>query len=111
MIDLVSFISGLREQLEAARRDGQSAAEDGSGILFALDKATVELSIAAVEEAGGSGKLSFKVLGIGAELGGNAKAGTQATQKLTLDLTPVDVATGKTLLISKAGNQMPQVDD
>lgn len=111
MIDLVTFITGLREQLEIARQNSQKAAEDGNGIMFAVNKTEVELSVAVTQEASASGKLKFNVLGFGAELGGEGGMTHQGIQKLKLELDTIDVSTGGKLLISKAGADMPDLDD
>ena len=111
MIDLVTFISALRTELDAARKNAEAAAQAGDGILFAIEKTEVELSVVATQEGGANGKVSFSVLGFGAELGGNAKAAQQSVQKLKLELKAIDADTGESLLISKRGFEMPDLPD
>lgn len=111
MIDLVTFIGALRDELDTARKKAEADAQAGDGILFAIEKTEIELSVVATQEGGANGKVSFSVLGLGAELGGNAKQTQQVVQKLKLQLNPIDADTGESLLISKRGFEMPDLTD
>lgn len=93
-IDLSQFIDELRRELGEAIAKGANAE-----LHFQPKDIEVELQFAAESKRDGSGKLSFKVFGIGAEGGGGLARTTSATHRLKLSLALVD-SEGNTPLIS-----------
>ncbi|HEU0099809.1 MAG TPA: trypco2 family protein [Allosphingosinicella sp.] len=93
-MDLSNFIAELRRELVEAM-----AAGAGAELRFQPKDIEIEVQIAAEKKDDGSGKISFKVFGIGAEGGGGVERSSAAIQKvkLTLGLVGRD---GKPPLIS-----------
>jgi NTP-dependent ternary system trypsin peptidase co-occuring protein len=79
-VALAEFVAGLREELRAA----QAAREPG--LQFAVGPVAVEFTVVTTREAGPEAKVRFWVV----EAGGSARWSREATQKVSLTLTPVD---------------------
>lgn len=79
-VALAEFVSGLREELRTA----QAAREPG--LQFAVGPVSVEFTVVTAREGGPEGKVRFWVV----EAGGSARWSREATQKVSLTLTPVD---------------------
>ena len=79
-VALAEFVSGLREELRAA----QAAREPG--LQFAVGPVSVEFTVVTAREGGPEAKVRFWVV----EAGGSAQWSREATQKVSLTLTPVD---------------------
>ena len=79
-VPLAEFVSGLREELRKAQ-----AARD-PGLQFAVGPVSVEFTVVAAREGGPEAKVRFGVV----EAGGSARWSREATQKVSLTLTPVD---------------------
>lgn len=84
LIPLADAIAGLRKQLSTAIAEGA-----GEDLRFTVGPVELELQVVAEREAGGSGKVEFKLFGAGAELGADGKLADSATQTVKLTLTPV----------------------
>ncbi len=78
-VELAQVIGQLRQELSAAMRAGE-----GEDLLFELGPVELELTVAVSKEAGPNAKVRFWVI----ELGAEGKAGSQATQRITLTLDP-----------------------
>ncbi|MEI9928632.1 MAG: trypco2 family protein [Sphingomonas sp.] len=68
------------------------AAGKDEELRFVASNIELQLEIGAETKADGSGKLSFKVFGIGAEGGGGVAHGSNSGQRITLSLSLVDKA-------------------
>lgn len=79
-VPLADFVSGLREELRAA----QAAREPG--LQFAVGPVSVEFTVVTTREGGPEAKVRFWVV----EAGVSAQWSKDATQKVSLTLTPVD---------------------
>ena len=79
-VGLADFVAGLREELRAA----QAVREPG--LQFAVGPVAVEFTMAAVHEGGPEAKVRFWVI----EAGASARWSREATQKVSLTLTPVN---------------------
>jgi hypothetical protein len=79
-VALAEFVSGLREELRTA----QAAREPG--LQFAVGPVSVEFTVVTAREGGPDAKVRFWVV----EAGGSARWSREATQKVSLTLTPVD---------------------
>jgi hypothetical protein len=92
LIPLTDVVQALRAEIGKAVQAGAQ-----EQVKFALDSVDLEFSVAVTREGGANGKISFNVLGFGAEIGGEGKYSRERTQKITLKLTPkqVDRATGE----------------
>jgi hypothetical protein len=88
-VPLSEFVSGLRAELRAAQ-----AARD-PGLQFAVGPVSVEFAVVTEREGGPEAKVRFWVV----EAGGSARWSREATQKVSLTLTPVDEK-GQPLYIS-----------
>ncbi|MQP68601.1 hypothetical protein GE253_25135 [Niveispirillum sp. SYP-B3756] len=80
-VGIADAIDTLRKELAEAINRG-----DGEELRFKVNGIELELTVAC--EISGNGKASFKVFGIGGEVGGSAK-GTN-THKIKLMLEPTD---------------------
>ena len=80
LVPLAEFVSGLREELRAAQ-----AARD-PGLQFAVGPVSVEFTVVTTREGGPEAKVRFWVV----EAGASAQWSREATQKVSLTLTPVD---------------------
>lgn len=98
-LNLADFIENLRAELEESMTRGE-----GSELRFLAETIELELQVAARRAVDGSGKISFKVFGSGAELGGGAERADTVTQKLKLSLTLTD-RNGKTGRLINAPKQ------
>jgi Trypsin-co-occurring domain 2 len=79
-VPLAEFVSGLRAELLSAQ-----AARD-PGLQFAVGPVSVEFTVVTSRDAGPEAKVRFWVV----EAGGSARWSKEATQKMSLTLTPVD---------------------
>ena len=79
-VALAEFVSGLREEL----REAQAAREPG--LQFAVGPVSVEFTVVTARQGGPEAKVRFWVV----EAGGSAQWSREATQKVSLTLTPVD---------------------
>jgi hypothetical protein len=79
-VPLAEFVAGLREELRTA----QAAREPG--LQFAVGPVSVEFNVVTAREGGPEAKVRFWVV----EAGGSAQWSREATQKVSLTLTPVD---------------------
>jgi len=79
-VPLGEFVSGLREELRAAQ-----AARD-PGLQFAVGPVAVEFTVVTTRDAGPDARVRFWVV----EAGGSARWSREATQQVSLTLTPVD---------------------
>jgi len=82
---LTEIIKTLRSDISEAIRSGE-----GHGIQFELNQ--IEIELQTVIETGGDGKIEFKVLGVGAEVGGNLSQ--TKTHSIKLNLTAINHKTG-----------------
>lgn len=87
----------LADAVEQLRKELSDAAERGASEDLQFDVDEIELQLAVeMEKAGGpSGKVSFNVLGVGAELGGEASISKSNSHVVTLKLKPRGDASGK----------------
>lgn len=79
-VPLAAFVVGLREELRAAQ------ASRDPGLQFAVGPVSAEFTVVTEREGGPEAKVRFWVI----EAGGSARWSKEATQKVTLTLTPVD---------------------
>ncbi len=79
-VPLAEFVSGLREELRAAQ------ATRDPGLQFAVGPVTVEFTVVTTREGGPEAKVRFWVV----EAGASAQWSREATQKVSMTLTPVD---------------------
>jgi Trypsin-co-occurring domain 2 len=96
-VSLADYIEQLRSELAAAMRKGADA-----DIRFLAKSAEIELLVAAEEKDQVSGKLEFKVFGVGLGGGGLDERAASRTQKIKLTLEPVG-RDGKPPYISSEG--------
>lgn len=80
---LAKAIEELRENIVEAVK-----AAKGEAMKFELGNIELELSVVATREGQAGGKLSFSVLGIGAEANLGGKLSSATTHKVKLVLTP-----------------------
>ncbi len=76
-VELAQVISQLRQELSVAMREGED-------LRCELGPVELELAVAVSREAGPNAKVRFWVI----ELGADATASSQATQRVTLTLDP-----------------------
>jgi hypothetical protein len=86
MLPLGEVVRALRKEIIDAARCGVSET-----VRFEVGPIDVELTIVARREGSPEGKIKFEVFGIGAEVGGGAKFSREQTQKVKLNLIPVQV--------------------
>jgi hypothetical protein len=91
MLELAEVVQNLRSELYDAM-----ATSVGETLQFEVGDVQLELSIAVTKEGGVSGKIRFYVV----ELGGEGTLGESSTQKLTLNLTPRLITTGRAPVVS-----------
>ena len=77
LLPLYQVIQGLRTELYAAVAAGKNEL-----LTFDLGPIEMEFTVVAKREGGPNGKIKFEIFGIGAELGADAKVGTERTQKI-----------------------------
>jgi NTP-dependent ternary system trypsin peptidase co-occuring protein len=84
---LRDFVSGLRAELRAAHDDAAQAERSGpaGGPKFVVGPVNVEFTVVAKKEAGANGGVRFYVF----ELGASGSVGSEATQRVSLQLNPV----------------------
>jgi hypothetical protein len=83
MLPLRDVVRALRAELLEA-----SATSKYENLRFEVGPIEVEFTVFAKQEGGPEGKITFSILGLGAELGANAKFGRETTQRVKLTLTP-----------------------
>jgi hypothetical protein len=83
-LDLADVIRGLRSELEKAIDERDSS---GSKIRFRLKPARVTLEAVVKREGGIEGKVKWYVI----EAGASGKLASEVTQKLELELEPLEV--------------------
>ena len=93
-LQLNEFIKSLRSELQSAAIDGEDSA-----IRFIPKSVKIELTLEASKS--GKGGVNFKIFSVGAEAGGEIS--TANTQKLTLELVPVDENGEQTFIMNKGG--------
>jgi len=86
MLPLGEVVRALRAEIIEAAKAGENEA-----VRFEVGPIDVEFTIVAKREGGPDGKIKFEVLGFGAEVGAGAKFARERTQKVKLNLTPVQV--------------------
>lgn len=91
-IGLADAIENLRQELTEASRRGE-----GKELRFNVDAIELELAVELAAEGGGGGKVSFNVLGVGAEVGGEGKLSRSNAHRVTVKLKP---AAGSSALVS-----------
>jgi hypothetical protein len=96
LIPLADAIRALREELEDAVAESTDKA-----IRFVAGPVEFEFEAVVSRESGGGGKVSFKLLGIGAEASLSGKLSGQRVQKLKIVLKPVDAQGKGDVLISR----------
>jgi hypothetical protein len=101
-IELSDFIAELREELGKAISAGKDAE-----LRFVAKAVELELQVAAESKNDGSGKLSFKVFGIGLDGGGGRSTSATATHKITLSLNLVDRHGNTPFISAKSENTNP----
>jgi len=82
-LPLGDVISALRSEIMEAMARGK-----GQAVQFAVGPIELELNLTAKAEGGPEGKISFNVLGVGAEIGGKGKISREQVQKVKITLTP-----------------------
>jgi Trypsin-co-occurring domain 2 len=85
-IPLAEAMRSLREEIRHAALDGQTEM-----LQFELGSIELEFTVVAKREGGPNAKIEFHVLGVGAELGADAKVGDERTQKVKMILNPVQI--------------------
>ncbi|MEY9997004.1 hypothetical protein ABIE67_009036 [Streptomyces sp. V4I8] len=95
IIGLAETIRGIRQELEAAMREGAE-----SGLRFGVGPVEVELTLEARLEKGGSGKLRIWV----ADVGGEGKKTDSRLHRIKVVLNPVD-ARGNPAQIASSGTR------
>ncbi|GAA1970484.1 trypco2 family protein [Kitasatospora viridis] len=90
----------LAEAVEAVRRQLAAAAERAAGERLQFEVGTVELEFSV--ELRREGKLDGKVRAWVVEAGGEGSTGRTRAHRVTVTLTPLDLATGANVLV---GNQ------
>jgi hypothetical protein len=99
-IKLADFLEDLRAELtEALRRGGDAE------LRFATRSIDLELQIAADAKKDGSGKISFKLFGIGAEGGGGGGSVSSSTQILKMSLDLVDRDGARPLISARSRDE------
>lgn len=93
-VGIADAIDTLREELAEAISRG-----DGEELRFKVNGIELELTVAC--EINGNGKASFKVFGIGAEVGGGAKGTNTHKIKLTLETSDKEGRKKDTLVRDK----------
>lgn len=78
-VELAKLIDQLRDELTAASKAGA-----GKDFQFEVGPVELELTVAVTKDAGGSGKVRFWVV----ELGADAKLSAATTQRIKLTLDP-----------------------
>jgi hypothetical protein len=92
----------LREAIQALRAEVIAAAKaaDGEDIRFELGPIELEFQVVASREEKAGGKVSFRILGLGAEIGADGKGGTERTQSVKFVLNPVDQG-GRKIVVNR----------
>jgi hypothetical protein len=84
VLPLAEVISALRREIVAGAQEGE-----GADVRFQLGNIDLEFTVVAKREGGPKGSIKFAVLGIGAEVGADAKFAKERTQKVKLTLSPM----------------------
>ena len=99
LLGLSGALDGLREELESAWEKGA-----GKAIRFRVSEVTLTLQAVARRAVEGGGKVRWWLI----EAGGGVTAGTEATQTLTLTLTPGRYDPQGNLLPLDVAGEQPQ---
>jgi hypothetical protein len=83
-VPIAEAIQGLRQELHEAMQEGEA-----NELRFELNNIDLEFNAVVTREAESKVKVSFKLLGWGADGGAGAKIGDQSTQKIKLSLSPI----------------------
>jgi hypothetical protein len=85
----------LADAVRSLRAELIEAAEAGADqlIRFGVGPIDLEFQVVAKREGGPNGKVKFGLLGMGFELGGNAKFSSEQVQKVKVSLKPIQVNT------------------
>jgi hypothetical protein len=100
LIPLTDVVAALRAEIERA-----VAAGAGASTKFGLGPIDLEFQTVVTREGGAGGKISLKVLGVGAELGASGKLTSAHTQRVKLVLNPVAAASNAPLEIRRVPGQ------
>jgi hypothetical protein len=92
MLPLGEVVRALRSEIIDAATAGVNET-----VRFEVGPIEVEITVVAKREGGPEGKIKFEVFGFGAEVGADAKFAREQTQKVKLNLTPVQVLPDGTL--------------
>jgi hypothetical protein len=96
-VPLAEFVSALREELRAAQ-----GARD-PGLQFAVGPVSVEFTVVTKRDGGPEAKVRFWVV----EAGGAAHLSREATQRVSLTLTPVDEHGRSIYVLDRAAEPPP----
>jgi hypothetical protein len=80
-VDLAEAIRNLRRELATAMEEGQN-----EGLHFAVENIELEMSIEIERSGDAEGKVSFKVLGTGLDVGGHGGLTRENSHRLKLTL-------------------------
>lgn len=85
----------LADAIQELRQDVSRAVEKArdEDFKFKLGTIELELSLVATSEGSANGKLSFKILGVGAEVGAGGKLSNAFTHRVKVVLTPENEGT------------------
>jgi len=83
ILPLTEVVQSLRAEIVSAVKAAQQ-----SEIIFKLGDIELEFSVVATREGGANGKISFSVLGLGFEVGGDGKIAREKTQTVKITLSP-----------------------
>ena len=85
LLSLRDFVAGLRAELKAAHEDAEeSEGAEGGGPRFVVGPVNIEFTMTARKDAEAKGGVRFYVF----ELGASGSVGSEATQRVSLVLTP-----------------------
>lgn len=82
-VPLVEAVRSLRDELY-----GAIAAGEGHALQFELGEIELEFNVVVTREGSGQGKLSFKILQWGPEVGVEARLSDERTQRVKINLRP-----------------------
>jgi hypothetical protein len=84
-VGLADAIENLREEITAATERGRD-----QRLRFNVGQVELELAVEIEREAGADGKVSFKVLGAGAEVGGDGSLSRTTAHRMKITLKPLE---------------------
>jgi hypothetical protein len=82
-IGLADAIENLRQELTEATKRGE-----GQSLRFNVNGIDLELAVEIAREGGAGGKVSFKVLSVGGEIGGEGKLSHSNVHRIKVTLKP-----------------------